>query len=82
MDFSDFIDSIISLAKDNAVIAVILGLILLFLLFRKPKLFFGLLFLGLLVGGIFYLIMNIASSGSEQKERLLHKHEKKLENIR
>jgi len=40
VDFSGFMDSIISLAQNNTVIAVILALGLLYFLYRKPKLFF------------------------------------------
>ena len=76
MDFSGFMDSIVSFAQNNTVIAVVLALGLLFFMYRKPKLFFGLLFLGLFLAGLYYMITSIAGSGSEQKKRLLHEEEK------
>jgi len=69
-------DSIVSFAQNNTVIAVVLSLGLLFFMYRKPKLFFGLLFLGLFLVGLYYMITSIAGSGSEQKKRLLHEEEK------
>jgi len=47
----------------------------LFFIYRKPKLFFGLLGLGLLLVGLFYLIMSISSQGSEKKKKLTHEEE-------
>ena len=76
MDFSGFMDSIVSFAQNNTVIAVVLALGLLFFMYRKPKLFFGLLFLGLFLAGLYYMITSMAGSGSEQKKRLLHEEEK------
>jgi len=76
VDFSGFMDSIVSFAQNNTVIAVVLALGLLFFMYRKPKLFFGLLFLGLFLAGLYYMITSIAGSGSEQKKRLLHEEEK------
>jgi len=49
---SGFINSIISFAQNNTVIAIVFALFLLFFMYRRPKLFFGLLFFGLLPGGI------------------------------
>ena len=76
MDFSGFMDSVVSFAQNNTVIAVVLALGLLFFMYRKPKLFFGLLFLGLFLAGLYYMITSMAGSGSEQKKRLLHEEEK------
>jgi hypothetical protein len=50
--------------------------VLLFLIYRKPKLFFGILFLGLFLTVSFYLITSMASSGSKQKKRLILEEEK------
>ncbi len=71
MDFSGFIDSVISFTQNYTVVAIALVLGLFFFTYRKPKLFFTLLFLGLFVAGVFYLIANTAGSGSEKKKRLL-----------
>ena len=82
MDFSGFMESIVSFAKNNPVIAIVLALGLLFFVYRKPKLFFVLLFLSLFLGGLYYMITSMARSSSEQKERLLHEGEKQSDRIR
>jgi hypothetical protein len=69
-------DSIVSFIQNNTVIAIAIAVILLFLIYRKPKLFFGILFLGLFLTVLFYLITSMAGSGSKQKKRLLFEEEK------
>ncbi|HUL22807.1 MAG TPA: hypothetical protein VLZ10_15225 [Thermodesulfobacteriota bacterium] len=64
-------NSIVSFAYNNPVVLFVLALGLLFFVVRKPKLFFGLLFLGLFLAGLFYLIMSTAGSGSQHKKRLI-----------
>ncbi len=68
-------DGIFSLAQNNPIIVIVLVLGLLFFMYRKPKLFFSLLGLGLLLVGLFYLIMSMAGSGSEKKKALTHGEE-------
>jgi multisubunit Na+/H+ antiporter MnhC subunit len=68
-------DGIFSLAQNNPIIVIVLVLGLLFFMYRKPKLFFSLLGLGLLLAGLFYLIMSMAGSGSEKKKALTHGEE-------
>lgn len=75
MDFSRSMDGIFSLAQNNPIIVIVLVLGLLFFMYRKPKLFFSLLGLGLLLAGLFYLIMSMAGSGSEKKKALTHGEE-------
>lgn len=82
MDFSGFMNSIISFAQNHTVLVIVLALGLLFFMYRKPKVFFGLLFLGLFVAGLFYLITSMSRSGSEKKERLLQEEEKQIDNVR
>jgi len=65
-------NSIVSFAYNNPVVAFVFALGLLFFAVRKPKLFFSLFFLGLLLAGLFYLIMSTAGSGSQHKKRLIH----------
>ncbi len=52
-------------------IVIVLALGIVFFLRRKSKLFFVLLFLGLFLAGLFYMISSIADSGSEQKKKLI-----------
>ena len=80
MDFSGFIDGLILFAQSHTVIAIVIALVLLFFLYRKPKLFLTLLFLGLFLAGVFHMITRMAGSGSEQKKRLMHEDEKQSEN--
>jgi hypothetical protein len=77
MDFSGLINSIISFAQNNMVITIILALGLLYFLYRKPKLFFVLLFLGLFLVGLYFTVMKMAGSGAAQKKRIIQQEEKK-----
>ena len=72
-------DGIFSVAHNHPVILILLVLGLLFLIVRKPKLFFSLLFLGLLLAGLFYLIMSVSGSGSQQKKRLIDEEGKQFD---
>ena len=82
MGFSQFMDTILSFAQNHTIIVIVLALVLLYLLVRKPKLFLGILLLCLILVGLFYMIMNIAGSGSEEKKRLFHEEEKQVDTNR
>jgi hypothetical protein len=82
VDFQGLIDSVVSFAQDHWVIAIFIALALLYFMYRKPKLFFGIVLLGLFLAGIFYMITSIAGPGSEQKRRLLHEQEKQSDTSR
>jgi hypothetical protein len=69
-------DGFVSFAQNNPIIVIVLVLGLLFFVYRKPKLFFGLFFLGLLLAGLLYLITSMAGSGSEKKKALTHEEDK------
>ena len=77
MDLSEFlpglVDGIVSFAQSNTIVAIIIALILLYLMYRRPKQFFGLLSLVLIVALLFYMIANLAGSGSERKKKLIEK---------
>jgi len=73
MSFGKIINSIISYYQANPIIAIAVGIIIVFLLWRKPKLFFLTLLISLLLAGVLYLIMDISTTGVSQKEKLLHK---------
>jgi hypothetical protein len=79
VDFSGFMDGIISFAQNNTVIAIILALGLLYFLYRKPKLFFILLFLGLFLAGLYYTVTKMGGSGAAQKKRVIQQEEKQSE---
>ena len=76
MDLSGFMDSIISFAQNNTIIAIIVALGLLYFVYRKPKLFFILLFLGLFLYGLYYMIMSMGGSSAAQKKRIIQQEEK------
>jgi len=76
MDLSGFMDSIISFAQNNTIIALIVALGLLYFVYRKPKLFFILLFLGLFLYGLYYMIMSMGGSSAAQKKRIIQQEEK------
>ena len=82
MDFSRFMNGILFFAQNHTVIVIVLALVLLYFLYRKPKLFIGILALGLLLAGLLYLITSISDSGLEQEKKLIHEEEKQLDNNR
>ena len=82
MDFSRFMDGIVSFAQSHTVIVIVLALGLLYLMLRKPKLFFSILLLGLILAGLLYIIMGIASSGSKQERKLIHEEEREVDTNR
>jgi hypothetical protein len=82
MDFSSIMDTFYSYAQENPLNLLGLAVCLLFLFYRKPKLFFGMLSLGLVLAGLFYLIMNLAGTGSEHKRGLLSQEERQTESNR
>ncbi len=75
-------DGIISFIQNNPVVALGIALILIFLISRKPKMFLGILFLGLFLAVVFYLITSMAGSGSKQKKRLLLDEERQSDTSR
>jgi hypothetical protein len=79
MDFSELMDSIMSFAQNNTIIAIVLALGLLYFLYRKPKLFLVLLFLGLFLAGIYYAVTKMAGSGAAQKRKMMQHEEKQVD---
>jgi hypothetical protein len=61
-------DGIVSFAQNHTVIVIVLGLGLLFFVYRKPKLFFSLLFLGLFLAGLYYMITSVPVLGWDRKK--------------
>jgi len=64
------------------VILIIIALGFILLMVRKPKLFFSLIGLGLLLAGLVYVIMSISGSGSEQKKKMIHEEEEQFDTDR
>ena len=76
MGFSEYMDSLGSFAQNHTLIAVLFALCLLFFIYKKPKLFFGMFFIGLFLAVLFYMITSIAGPGAEQKRRMLREEDK------
>jgi hypothetical protein len=79
VDLPGYIDSIVTFAQTHTVIAIIIALGLLIFMYRKPKLFFGVVFLGLFLAVLFYLITSIAGPSSEQKKKMIYREDKQTE---
>lgn len=78
-DFWGSMESIISFMQNNTVITIAIAVILFFLIHRKPKLFLGILSLGLFLAVLFYLITSLAGTGSKQKKSLFIEGERQSE---
>jgi multisubunit Na+/H+ antiporter MnhC subunit len=75
-------DPMVSFAQPHTIIIILIVLGLIIFMIRKPKLFFSLIGLGLLLAGLVYLILTISGSGSEQKKKMIHEEEKQFESER
>lgn len=75
MDFAAIINDIVTYFRENPYIAGALGLLFIFLLLTKPKLFFSVVVLVGILAGVFHLISNLASTGASQKEKMIYKEE-------
>lgn len=82
MDFSDILDSIITFFTGNPIIAVVTVLVLIFFIWRNPKFSLFILLLILILAGALYFILNVASTGSSKKEKLIHEQNRQLEDLR
>ena len=75
-------DGIVSFAQNHAIIAIVIVLGLIFFMIRKPKVFFSIFSIGLVLAGLFYIIMILAGSGSEKKTKLLEEKEEQSDTNR
>ena len=73
MDFLEIVDTLQKFAQANPLVAIVAGLIILYLFYRRPGLSFFILFIVVLLAGIYFTIMSMASSGTAKKERLIKK---------
>lgn len=71
MDINLMIESLIASAQSHLSLVVAGGILLILLLYRKPKLAFALLGIAALLFGILLLISNISSSGVAKKENMV-----------
>ncbi len=73
MSFFEIINSIITFFQANLIIATAVAILLIFLLWRKPKLFFLILLIVLLLSGVLYMILDVSYTGVYHKEKLIQK---------
>jgi len=78
MDFSLLIDSILTSFGNNLIISIALAVLLTFMLFRKPKLFFMIFFITLFLGAVLYMIFSVSSTAVSEKEELISKSTRDL----
>jgi amino acid transporter len=78
MDLSEIIDSILTSLVDNPLVTITIAILLIIMLFRKPKIFFMIFFVTLLLSVILYVISIVSSTGVSQKKELIHKSTKDL----
>ena len=71
MNFWEVMRNISIFFQDNLIITIPLACILLFLLFRKLKLFLIILFIVLLLIGILYIISDVTTTGIFHKQKLI-----------
>ena len=78
MDFLVLTDGILSFAQSHIFVVIVVGLGSLFFMYRmyrKPKLFFSILFFILFLGGLFYAITTVGGLGAEHKKGLIYQEE-------
>jgi hypothetical protein len=74
MDFFLMIKYVfIDYLRDNIHIAISLAGVVGFLFLRKPKLFFTVFFIALILTGVLYLISTLTITGAYQEYKLIHK---------
>jgi hypothetical protein len=73
MEFLKFFHWVPSFFKDNPLVAALAALVLIFLIFRRPRLVMTVILMGLLVSGVLYLVLSMSSAGVEQKQKLIER---------
>jgi len=78
MDLSPLIDSIVTLLGNNLLISIALAILLIIMLFRKPKLFFMIFFITLFLGAVLYMIFSVSSTAVSEEKQLINESMKDL----
>lgn len=68
---AEYLHGVIAYLQANPLIAGAIGLVLLYLLLRKTKLFLFLLLLAGVLGAVLYLIADIAGTGGAAKRKMI-----------
>jgi hypothetical protein len=78
MDFLTMIKTIfVNYFQQNIYVAIALGVIFCLLLFRKPRVFFSIIFITMFLTGVLYLISTLSTTGAFQQQRIVQE-EKQL----
>jgi len=80
MDFSEYINAIADFYRLHPEIAGAVGILLLFLAYRKPKLFFLIISVAVLLAFLFQLIITTGSSSVTVKQKMINSEMKNSPN--
>ncbi len=72
MGFVEIFNYIITYLQTNTPVAIAAALLLVYLLFRKPKFFLTVFFIALLLAGLLYLVEELSSIGVSHKKALIN----------
>jgi type IV secretory pathway VirB2 component (pilin) len=73
MDIANILSDITTFFQGNVPAAIAVLIIVLFLAYKKPKLFFTLFFLVILLIGIVYIITFVSDIGTTHKKTIIQK---------
>ena len=71
--FTEIIDSIVALVRDNLVVSVAVGLLIIFVTYKSFKFVFKVFLILVIVGVVLYLIMSMAATGTATKKQGLQR---------
>jgi hypothetical protein len=71
INFEEIYNVMFNYFHDNLYISIGLAVLLLYLLYRKPKLFFTILLVTSVLAAALYVISHISSAGIETKENMI-----------
>lgn len=81
MDFFGIIEDIVLFAQGNLIITAGAAIVIILLIWYKPKLVLSILGIALILWFSIYLIMSAASLGKTQKKELIEKGEELIERV-
>lgn len=73
MEFLTFLDWIPAFFKDNTLVAIGASIILILMIYKRPRLVLTVFLMGLLVTGVFYMVMSMSTAGVEKKKKLIER---------
>jgi len=79
MDFPPFLTDALTFLQTNIPAAIAAGFLVIFLIFKKPKFFFIMLFLILILLGVFNMINYISDVGTSHKKTMMQREVRPVE---